>query len=298
MSAAGTTRAAWVTGWAAAGVLGSTAGPEAAGPDEGVSAVPGFSQLTEAMVIRPVTLATFRLSGLSATCTSSAEAAAVVEVVVRLENSTSTLPTAGTSTWVGPWRPSVTDLPRTVSLAGAVMFAVGGPSTGQVTEALSASRPSSVVSGRPGACTSAPTRLTEAAVPSASARVTDLPTSALTSVTGPCWSTPSTLAVSTAPERCAGVCTLFSAMSTGTSTARSSRLTSSCSSAVTALAFPGEAGAGTPSACARESGRAAARAVAARAAAAVVRRTDTEGLLHGTSGQLGRQSHPHCPSHE
>lgn len=67
-----------------------------------VGAGVGFSQLTEATVTVPVTLATLRLSGSTSTRTSRAEAAAVVEVVDFLENSTDTLPTSGTSTLVGP----------------------------------------------------------------------------------------------------------------------------------------------------------------------------------------------------
>ncbi|WP_280668892.1 hypothetical protein [Kitasatospora sp. MAP12-44] len=133
----------------------------------------------------------------------------------------------------------MTDLPSTVSCAGAVTFAVGGPSTGQLTSLLSAWSPSSVLSGSPGACTSALTSWTEAEAPCASTWVTDLPMSALTRVTGPCWSTPSTVAVSTEPLCCAGDCTLFSAMSTGTWIALFNRLTRRASSAVTALALPG-----------------------------------------------------------
>ncbi len=142
----------------------------------------------------------------------------------------------------------MTDLPSTVSLAGATTSAVGCPSTGQVAVAVSASRPSRVVPGRPGACTSASARVTEAVAPLASVLVTDLPTSALTRVTGPDWSTPSTLAVSTVPSRCAGDSTLLSETFTGTSTALFNRRTSRSSSAVTARALPGEPGAPAPGA--------------------------------------------------
>ena len=226
----------------------------------------------------PVTLATFRFSGFTSTCTSRAEAAAVVVVVVFLENSTDTLPTSGTSTLVGPYSPTVTGLPSTVSLAGATTFAVGCPSTGQVTSALIASRPSSAVVGRPGACTSALTSLTEAAVPLASERVTDLPTSALTSSTGPRWSTPSTLAVRTEPSRCAGVSTLLSAMSTGTSTALFNSLTSSATSAVTARALPGEE---APGAGAAWTGAAVSSVHATVAAAAETIRREDKAIPQG-----------------
>ncbi len=91
------------TGWAAGVTVGAAS--EGVGAGVGVAvgvAGTGFSQLTEAILMVPVTLATLRLSGSTATWTSSAEAAAVVEVVVFLENSTETLPTSGTSTLVGP----------------------------------------------------------------------------------------------------------------------------------------------------------------------------------------------------
>ncbi len=246
-------------------------------------------------MIFPLTLATFRFSGFTSTCTSSAEAAAVVVVVVFLENSTDTLPISGTSTVVGPYRLTVTGLPRTLSLAGATTSAVGCPSTGQVASALIASRPSSAVAGRPGACTSALTSLTEAAVPLASARVTDLPMSALTRVTGPVWSTPATVAVSTEPSLCSGVSTLLSAMFTGTSTALFNSLTSRASSAVTARAFPGEGEGGVDGAA--WTGPAVSAVLATTTAAAETIRREDERADAPEDGRADRREDKAVPPH-
>ncbi len=129
------------------------------------SVVPGFSgffgvsQVAPARVTSPFTSATLRSSGLTATLSWSAVAAAVREVVSVFDRSRLTSPTPGTATRVGPPAESVTFLPSTETWPSTLDSATDALPTSQSALEVTFSTSMSESSGRPGTWTRALARL-------------------------------------------------------------------------------------------------------------------------------------------
>ncbi|PLW73067.1 hypothetical protein C0036_09230 [Streptomyces sp. DJ] len=200
----------------------------------------------------PVTSAMLSSSGSTSTFSSSAEAAAVSVVVEVFDSSSTTFPTPGTSTVVGPAVLSETFLPRTTTSPRRLAEAFGFPPVSQVAVEVASLILSSGVRGRPGRCTLASTRLEYPSDTPFSAVARVVATFALTMVKVPPRCMPCTSAFSRLLAEVSGASTLLSETSSGTWIPLLSSSTSRSACSVDADALP--AAPSEPAACAGDTG--------------------------------------------